>query len=197
VTGRRGAWAGLATTVAVFAVAGCGGGERQDSNEPSGTFSMNVVKAAFPPSQSLAKQEAMTISVKNTDSRPIPDLAVTVDSFSTRSQQAGLADPERPVWIVDEGPTGGTTAYTNTWALGRLAPGATRTFTWKVTAIQAGTHTVKYRVAAGLNGKAKAKINGRDDFEGAFKVAISGKPANSKVDPDTGKVIREGQSSGG
>jgi hypothetical protein len=196
VTGRRGAIAALATPVVALAVAGCGGGERQDKNEPSGTFSLNVVKAAFPASQSLAKQEALTIAVKNTDSRTIPDLAVTVDSFTTRSQQAGLADPNRPVWIVDEGPVGGTTAYTNTWALGRLAPGATRTFTWKVTAIQPGTHTVKYRVAAGLNGKARAKVNGRDDFQGSFTVAISGKPAQSTVDPDTGKVIRKGENDG-
>jgi hypothetical protein len=196
VTGRRGATAALATSVVALAVAGCGGGERQDKNEPSGTFSLNVVKAAFPSSQSLAKQEALTIAVKNTDTRAIPDLAVTVDSFSTRSQEPGLADPNRPVWIVDEGPIGGTTAYTNTWALGRLAPGATRTFIWKVTAIQAGTHTVKYRVAAGLNGKARAKVNGRDDFEGSFKVAISGKPAQSTVDPDTGQVIRKGESDG-
>jgi hypothetical protein len=196
VTGSRGATAALATSVVAFVVAGCGGGERQDKNEPSGSFSMNVVKASFAPSQSLAKQEAMTIAVKNTDTRAIPDLAVTVDSFSTRSQQPGLADPNRPVWIVDEGPVGGTTAYTNTWALGGLAPGRTRTFTWKVTAIQPGTHIVKFRVAAGLNGKAKAKVNGQSDYQGSFKVAISGKPAQATVDPDTGKVIRKDASSG-
>ena len=195
MTGRRGAIAALATSVVAVAVAGCGGGQRQDKNEPSGTFSMNVVKAAFPTSQSLAQQEALTIAVKNTDSRPIPDLAVTVDSFTTRSQQPGLADPNRPVWIVDEGPVGGTTAYTNTWALGSVPPGATRTFIWKVTAIQPGTHTVKYRVAAGLNGKARAKVNGQPDFQGSFTVAISGKPAQSRVDPNTGKVIRQGESS--
>jgi hypothetical protein len=171
-------------------VAGCGGGDRQDSNEPSGTFTMHVVKASFPSSQSLAEQQALTIAVKNTDSRPIPDLAVTVDSFSTRSQQPGLADPNRPVWIVDEAPTGGVTAYTNTWALGSVPPGQTRTFTWKVTAVQAGTHTVKYRVAAGLNGKAKAKVDGQANYQGSFTVDISGKPAQSTVDPATGKVIR-------
>jgi hypothetical protein len=176
-------------------VGACGGGERQDKNEPSGTFSMNVVKAAFPKSQSLAKQEALTIAVKNTDKRAIPDVAVTVDSFSTRSQQPGLADPSRAVWIVDDAPSGGTTAYTNTWALGRLAAGQTRTFTWKVTAVQPGTHTVKYRIAAGLDGKAKARVNGRDDYQGSFTVAISGKPANARVDPDTGKVIRENDGS--
>ena len=182
----------LATSVVAFAVAGCGGGERQDANEPSGTFPMDVVHADFPKSQSLAKPEVMTIAVKNTGTKEIPNVAVTVDSFSTRSQQQGLADPERPVWIVDTGPTGGTTAYTNTWQLGKLAPGKTRTFTWHVTAIQPGTHTVKYRVAAGLNGKAKAKVNGQDDFQGTFDVAISGKPAQSHVNPDTGQVVRSG-----
>jgi hypothetical protein len=133
----------------------------------------------------------MTIAVKNTDTRTIPDLAVTVDSFSTRSQQPGLADPNRPVWIVDVGPIGGTSAYTNTWTLGSVPPGATRTFTWKVTSVQPGTHTVKYRIAAGLNGKAKAKVDGHDDYQGTFTVDISGKPAQSTVDPDTGKVIRK------
>lgn len=191
MTGTRGAWAALATAVVAFAVAGCGGGDRQDKNEPSGTFSLHLVKAKFPSSQNLAQQEALTIAVKNTDSRAIPDLAVTVDSFSTRSQQPGLADPSRPVWIVDEGPLGGTTAYTNTWALGSVPAGATRTFTWKVTSVQPGTHTVKYRIAAGLNGKAKAKVDGQDNYQGTFTVDISGKPAQSTVDPNTGKVIRK------
>lgn len=181
----------LATAVVAFSVAGCGGGDRQDKNEPSGTFNLHVVKAAFPSAQSLAQQEALTIAVKNTDSRTIPDLAVTVDSFTTRSQQPGLADPNRPVWIVDEGPVGGITAYTNTWALGALPPGETRTFTWKVTSVQSGTHTVKYRIAAGLNGKAKAKVDGREDYQGTFTVDISGKPAQSTVDPNTGQIIRK------
>jgi hypothetical protein len=96
------------------------------------------------------------------------------------------------VWIVDAGPTGGTTAYTNTWALGKLAPGETRNFVWHVTPIQSGTHTIKYRVAAGLNGKAKAQVNGQDDFQGTFTVAVSGKPAQARVDPNTGQVIRPG-----
>ena len=48
------------------------------------------------------------------------------------------------------------TAYSNTWALGALQPGQTATFDWGVTAVKAGTYVVQYRVAAGLNGKAKA-----------------------------------------
>jgi hypothetical protein len=189
VRGRSPATAALATAVAAFAVAGCGGGDRQDAHEPSGTFSMSA-RAAFPSSQSLAQPQALRIRVRNTDSRSIPDVAVTVDSFSTRSQQPGLADPNRPVWIVDAGPIGGTTAYTNTWALGTIPPGQSRTFVWRVTPVQAGTHTVKYRVAAGLNGKARSRVNGQEDFQGSFTVDISGKPAQSRVDPNTGKIIR-------
>ena len=39
-------------TAAAFA-AGCGGGERQDANEPSGTFKVDVVKASFTKKQRL------------------------------------------------------------------------------------------------------------------------------------------------
>ena len=41
----------------------------------------------------------------------------------------------RPVWVVDEGPAGGDSAYTNTWAVGPLAEGQTRTVEWKLTAV--------------------------------------------------------------
>jgi hypothetical protein len=117
---------------------------------------------------------------------------VTVSSFAERSEQAGLADAERAVWIIDDSPRGGQTAYTNTWALGRLAPGQTRRFVWRVTAVQAGTHTVKWQVAAGLNGKAKATLSGNRAPAGSVTVDVSDKPGQARVDPKTGKVVREG-----
>jgi hypothetical protein len=179
-----------ASAVAALAIAGCGGGTRQDANEKSGTYTVDVLDAKFPTKQTLAQQTALQVKVRNAGNQPVPDVAVTVDSFTRQSQQQGLADPERPVWIVDKGPVGGDTAYVNTWALGTLAPGQTKTFTWKVTAIQPGTHTVKYRVAAGLDGKAKAQLASGRSPEGSFTVAVSGKPAQATVDPNTGKVIR-------
>jgi hypothetical protein len=172
-------------------VAGCGGGQRQDADEPSGTFPVAIVRASFPAKQHLAKSERFVIAVRNTGSKAVPDLAVTVDSFASRSEQAGLADPSRAVWVIDDGPRGGDTAYTNTWALGRLEPGQTRRFVWRVTAVQPGTHTVKWQVAAGLNGKAKATLAGNRAPAGSFTVDVSDKPAQAKVDPDTGKVVRE------
>ena len=180
----------LTGCVAAFA-AGCGGGERQDANEPRGTWDVEVVEAKFPRSQHIAQQETMRIAVRNADDRPLPNVAVTVDSFSQRSKQPGLADPNRPVWVIDDGPRGGTTAYTSTWALGRIPPGQTKTFEWKVTPVKAGKYEVDYRVAAGLDGKAKAVAVDGKRPEGTFDVSVSREPAQSRVDPETGDVIRD------
>jgi hypothetical protein len=182
----------IAASVAAVAVAGCGGGERQDAAEPSGTFQVDVVSASFPTKQHLAKSERFVIAVRNSGAKAVPNVAVTVSSFASRSEQAGLADPSRAVWVIDAAPRGGNTAYTNTWALGRVAPGQTRRFEWRVTAVQAGTHTVKWQVAAGLNGKAKATLSGNRAPAGSFTVDVSAKPAQARVDPATGKVVREG-----
>lgn len=174
-------------TAATLAIAGCGGGERQDADEPSGTYALEVVSASFPERQSLATASEMKITVRNADTKAVPVVAVTVDSFSKDSEQPGLADPSRPVWVIDRPPVGGDTAYTNTWALGSLPAGQTRTFSWRVTPVQSGTHTVKYRVAAGLDGKAKTA----SEQAGDFTVDISDAPARSRVDPETGKVVRD------
>jgi hypothetical protein len=181
----------IAASAAALALAGCGGGERQDADEPSGTFQVDVVRASFPTKQHLAEPERFVIAVRNTGHETVPNVAVTVSSFAERSEQAGLADPERAVWIIDSSPSGGDTAYTNTWALGRLAPGQTRRFVWRVTAVKAGTHTVKWQVAAGLNGKAKATLSGNRAPAGSVTVDVSKKPAQAHVDPETGKVVRD------
>jgi hypothetical protein len=179
--------------VAALALTGCGGGKRQDADEPSGTFRVAVVRATFPTKQRLATPVRMVITVRNTGSEAVPNVAVTVDAFASRSEQAGLADPLRAVWVVDDGPRGGDTAYVDTWALGRLEPGQTRRFVWRVTAVQAGTHRVKWQVAAGLNGKAKATLAGNRVPAGAFTVDVTNKPAQTRVDPQTGKVVRDGE----
>ncbi len=181
------------TAAAALAVTGCGGGARQDADEEAASYTVDVVKASFPAAQRLAKPSEMRIAVKNTGARELPQVAVTVDSFARRSQQAGLADAERPIWIVDKGPDGGATAYVSTWALDGLRPGQTKTFRWKVTAIEAGRHKLTWTVAAGLDGKAKARTaSGDSPVTGSFAVNVSGKPSSARVDPATGDVIRDG-----
>ncbi len=114
---------------------------------------------------------------------------MTVDGFANPDAVPGAADPERPIWIVNVGPYGGKTAYVNTWALGPLKPGQARTFTWSVTSTVAGTHTVSYRAAGGLNGNARAVAEGGGVPGGAVTVRITRRPRESTVDPETGAVV--------
>ncbi len=181
----------VAATVALV-FTGCGGAKRQDASEPSGNFRVDVVTASFPKSQHIAAGATMRIAVRNTGKRAIPNLAVTVDSFDKNSDQQGLADASRPVWIVQHAPLGGDTAYVNTWATGRpLKPGATQRFEWKVTPVVPGKRIVHWTVAAGLNGKAHAQTSGGRRPHGAFTVSISDRPADATVDPATGAVVRD------
>jgi len=176
-----------------LALAGCGGGSRQDASEPAGIYPVNVVRASFPLAQRLAGQVRMVITVNNAGVKTIPNIAVTIEgadraapaqAFGAADPQVGLADPSRPIWIIDRGPRGGDTAYVNTWTLGQLKPHQERTFIWFVTPTVAGTHTVRYRVAAGLNGKARARLAGGGIPAGTFTVAVSAKPAGVKVSPN-------------
>jgi hypothetical protein len=186
-----------AIVAVLLAVAGCGG-SRQDANEPSGQFRVDVTRASFPAQQSIAQSSQLRIAVHNSDRRAVPNVAVTVQTkpvnaggapiaFGESASDTRLADTAKPVWIVDAGPKGGDTAATNTWALGTMSPGETKTFTWKVTAVKAGTYTVSYRVAPGLNGKARASRGSR--AVGSFQVTIADKPVPAHV-ADNGKVVR-------
>ena len=179
--------------VGVVIVSGCGGGgERQDADEPKGNFSVEVVDATFPKQQRLAEQVRLRLRVRNAASKTIPNLAVTVDGFSRRSEQQGRADPTRPVWVIDDGPRGGVTAYTSTWALGKVEAGDTKEFVWRVTPVKAGDFEVSYRVAAGLDGKAKAVVPGGGPPSGTFAVSVAREPDDARVDPDSGEVVRDG-----
>ncbi len=168
---------------------------------------MSVTDASFPSSQKLAKESELVIKVRNEENRrSIPNVAVTVDGFDTRIKQEGVADPERPVFVIngrpksigtfpetkEDGPAGGETAYVNTWALGPLGPGKTKTFRWRVTAVRPGPYKLSYRVAAGLNGKAKAvSVVGDNKISGSFEGKISSKAPQTRV-ADDGKTVIEG-----
>lgn len=187
------------------ALAGCGGGERQDANEPSGDFRLEITKAEFPSEQKLAKRSTLEISVRNTGSRTVPNVAVTVHGFDERLDGRGLADPERPVFVIngepkdiggfpeskDAAPKGGETAYVDTWALGKLRAGQERTFKWSVTAVRAGDYELEYEVAAGLDGKAKAVgVDGRAPA-GLFLGTVDDKAPDTRI-ADDGVTVIEG-----
>ena len=189
--------------VAALGFAGCGGGARQDANEKSGSYDVEIIGASFPAKQSIADTSKMKIRVRNADTKALPNVAVTIETqdkadtggapqaFASDVADTNLSDRSRPIWIVDQGPSGGDTAATNTWALGPLKAGETRTFEWKVTAVKPGDYTIDYSVSPGLAGKAKLK---GDRGSGQFKVTIDDQPPDARVG-DNGEVIREPSSS--
>jgi hypothetical protein len=181
----------------VAALSGCGG-ERQDADETEGTFRLDVANASFPAKQSIAEQSTMRISVRNPDSKTVPNVAVTVETkpsdagggpiaFAQSKGDPRLADPSRAVWILDAEPKGGTSAYTNTWTLGPLKSGQTRTFEWKLTAVEAGDYSIAYRVAPGLDNKARLAAGSK--ARGTFTVSVSDKPVPARVN-SKGEVER-------
>lgn len=195
----------LAAAAIVVLVGGCGGGTRQDAGEASGTFHMKLISASFPASQAVARPARMEVRVRNTSGHAVPNVAVTVDSFNYTNTTPELAANKRPVWAIERGPGaiakapvesqevsqpgGAQTAYVNTWALGPLAAGQTQTFAWQVVPVKAGRYTVNYSIAAGLAGKAKARLSSGGLVGGHFTVTIAPAPPSTHVDPATGKIL--------
>jgi hypothetical protein len=212
VRGWRATWWLVAGGVAI---AGCGGGAKQSAGEPHARFPVRVSTASFPARQHLAQQTHLVIAVRNAGTRTIPDISVTLVNprYGTAAQALGtliapnppgqpvLAGRSRAVWVIDQdpgpcqyscrqgGPGAATTADSNTWALGRLKPGATATFDWRVTAVQPGRYTVEYQIAADLaGGPARAVGPGGARPQGEFHVTIAGAPQGAYVN-NQGKVV--------
>jgi hypothetical protein len=209
--------AALAVGLATGLVA-CGDDDRQDVDEPEGEFPVEVMEAKFPTKQRLAQTSDLRLAVSNIGEETVPDLAVTIFTgdekaggpFDIRSEQPGLADPNRPVWILeneypklvtaglqpaefDEAPTAGAeAAQTDTFSFGPLAPGDATEIVWRVTPVEARTTTVHYEIAAGLHGKAKAVTADGSPVEGEFVVTITDKPPKTCVN-DAGKVVEGSQ----
>lgn len=196
--------------LAALALAGCGDGERQDAGEPEGEFPVEITTAKFPSEQRLGETTDFVLEVENVGEETIPNLAVTINldegnadsSFSIRDDQPGLANPNRPVWILESkypqiageprplGLSGGETAQTNTFAFGSLEAGESREMIWRVTAVRAGTHTVNYIVSAGLFGKAVAVTDGGGEPSGEIVATVTDEPPKTRVN-GKGDVVLE------
>jgi hypothetical protein len=200
----------------------CGGGgaeARQDADEPSAKFPVEITTAKFPTEQRLAETSDLILGVKNTGDQAIPELSFTITTddnkgaaastdpngpFSVRLDDNSLANPNRPVWVLENKyprPVGeppppglgpGFRAQTNTFAFGELAAGDTEQIAWRLTPVAPGTYTLRYQVEAGLNGKALAVTADGGEVKGEFVVTISDKPPKATVN-DAGKVVTEGE----
>jgi len=196
--------------VAVAALLGaCGGGEESaDSNEPAGTYDLKVTEASFPAEQDLGETALLRISVRNSGEKTVPALTVTASiageegsnsrlPFGVRERQEGLAQPDRPVWVLSprypklngSNEAGGAeTSNRKTFALGPVKAGETTTAVWKLSAVRAGDYTVVYRVGAGLSPEVKARAEDGGALDGSFEVTITREPPNTEV-TDDGEVV--------
>jgi hypothetical protein len=193
-------------------LAACGGGSSSDANEPSGSYDVRVTTAAFPPRQHLGQTSLMRIAVRNTGERTLPALAVTITivgeegensslPFGIRDPKPDLAQPDRPVWVLAQtyprlagssDPGGASSANPKTFVLGALKPGRTTAAVWKLSAVRAGSYTLRYDVAAGLTGDAKARTTGGVSAGGSFAAEISAALPDVEV-TDSGEVLEKKQ----
>ena len=201
----RSAAALIAGAALLVSASGCGGGSRADAGEPAGTYRMRLVRASFPTLQAVARPTRLVVQVRNTSLKTVPNIAVSIDSFSYTSTAPEVSASKRPIWAIERGPGaiavlpvetqevaqpgGAQTAYLNTWALGPLAPGHVATFIWQVVPVKPGLHTVHVTVAAGLAGKSKAALVSGAAVVKTFKVLVAGVPPRTHVDPNTGLIV--------
>jgi hypothetical protein len=173
-------------------------------DEPEGKFPVQIVTSKFPNRQRLAETSDLRLGVRNIGGKTIPDLAITmfVDKgtdgpFSIRLNQRGLANPNRPVWILENNypklagqtaPAGAVAVQTNTFQFGPLGPNDQIESVWRVTPVRGGRYTLHYEIAAGLTGKARAVTADGSLPQGQFVVTIATKPPQATVN-DAGKVV--------
>jgi hypothetical protein len=210
---------------AALLVAGCGSSTaslpRQDEDEPAGEFPVDVVRATFPEEQKLAQDSRLEIEVKNTGKETIPNISVTLEGFQRKLRDPNdpsqidpsVADPERPVFVVDKSPVdfqrnrfpvnqslvdrevnppaGGDTAYVDTYSLGELAAGDTAIFRWDVSAVESGRYELRYEVNAGLDGKADAVDDQGELPHGKFAGVVESTSPEARVAGDGETIVTD------
>lgn len=214
---------GALLVAAALVVAGCGAQPRQDEDEPEGEFPVTVTQVSFPENQSLAKDSSLVVEVLNPGDQTIPNINVTVAGFDRTLRDPsnpaeidpGVADPERPVFVVDKSPVDFQrdrsddaslvdrevnppagqerrgSAYVNTYSLGQLGPDDTARFRWDVSAVEDGPFALRYEVNAGLHGNALAVRQGGQPLIGTFEGVIDATPPPARVAADGETIVNE------
>jgi hypothetical protein len=201
-----------ATAVALTALLALGatacGESSSDANEPAGNYPVKVTNVEFPARQFLGQTSLLRMGVRNTGKRTIPALAVTISiagsegqsstlPFGIRDPQPGLAQPDRPVWVLalryprfagSPEPGGAETSNPKTFDFGELKPGATANVVWKLSAVKTGNWVLRFVVDAGLGGQAKAVTAGGSEPGGSIAARIVSRTPDKEVN-GSGEVV--------
>ena len=140
----------------------------------------------------------LKLRVRNADQQTLPTVAVTVQTkgrvaadaqvaFGQQERGADLASAARPIWILDDGPKGGDTAYVNTWLAGALKAGETRELTWNLVPSKAGHLHDHLPRGARVD---RARDRRRRAGPAAASPSASSTPRSPRASGDDGKVER-------
>lgn len=198
----------------------CGGDSSSDADEPSGTYRVDVDSASFPTLQRLGQTSLLRLGLRNSGDKTVPALTVTFTiagkegvtsslPFGVRDPQTGVAQPDRPVWVLaqtyprfagSDKPGGAETSNRKTFDLGPLKPGASTEAIWKLSAVRAGKFTLLYSVDASVTGTARAITDGDVTPGGSFATEITAELPETEV-TDSGEIReiepqRQGSSGG-
>lgn len=198
-------------------LAACGGDDSSpEASEPAGTYELRVTEASFPAEQDLGETSLLELGFRNTGEKTVPTLAVTISiagrqgetsslPFAIHDPTPGLARPDRPVWVLaatyprlrgSSKPGGASTSNAKTFAFGPLKPGQRTEAVWKLSAVRAGKYTLRYSVAAGLGGEAKAETSGGVVPGGSIVAEITTELPETEV-TDSGEVVPKSERPGG
>jgi hypothetical protein len=203
----RVAIAALLAAALAASVAACGGSS-SDANEPEGNFRVDVTKASFPARQQLGQTYLLKLGVRNTGDKQLPELTVSVMikgkagetstlPFAIHDPQPGLAQPDRPVWVLaahypklagSSAAGGAESSNQKTFDFGPLKKGASADMVWKLSAVKAGDYTLVYSVDAGLSGKAKAVTGSGVAPGGSIRTNIAASQHDAEV-TGNGEVV--------
>jgi hypothetical protein len=164
----------------VAVLLGACGESSSDSGQRAGKYPVAITGASFPAKQHVGQTSLLKLAIRNTGKHTVPALTVTIDvkgkqgegsaiPFAVHDPQAGLANADRPVWVLAatyprlEGsadPAGASTSSPKTYSFGAVKPGKSVAAVWKLSAVRPGKYTLVYNVDAGVGGEAKAVTKG-------------------------------------
>lgn len=208
---RHGAPAAIGLLLAAalaLSPAACGGGSAESNASESEAAYPVIYSADFPARQRLGETSLLRIGVRNVGEEEMPALTVSISiagedgqnsslPFGIRDPQPGLAQPDRPVWVLSENypklagsarSAGAETTNEKTFEFGPLGADEKTEAVWKVSAVRTGNYRLLYVVGAGLGGKATAETESGEPAEGSLAVRISEVPPETVV-TDSGEVV--------
>ena len=171
----------LLLIAALVALSGCGGGESQDANETEGTYRLEVADASFPAKQGIAEATTMRIRVRNPERRTVPN--VRRDGRDRRAPSAerrryrvrpevrrlpGSPTPRARSGSSTRSPSAAPRPTRTPGRSARSGAARPRPSSGSCTAVEPGGYSLAYRVAPGLDGKARLAAGSK--ARGTFSV---------------------------